>query len=117
MAIHSTPVDACPVGCGEGLFFLASSKNGLFLFFCPSCQGLWDNTVFNADGKEAKLYDPRELEQHEIILPSVETIQSQWKGAVNTPSASKEEFFNQSYYLKWLRSAFKDKLDETSVES
>ena len=91
MALYTTEMGACAIGCGEPYVFLKWIPGELVFFWCPSCEGIWDEEILDDKNLKPRLYSPDEFEPHSLTFPSLPEIAAVWKREVVTRTGSDEE--------------------------
>jgi hypothetical protein len=93
MALYTTEMDACYIGCGEPLIFLKWSPGDLLLFWCPACRGIWDQELLDLHNKNPRLYGVEEFQAQSLTLPSLAAIGVIWKDAIVTRTGYEDDQF------------------------
>lgn len=107
MTIYTTSPETCVIGCGEPLLFVCSSINHKVFLCCPSCQGIWNKSLFREIEitRNPRLYAARDFKDNGLMIPSIEVIQSVWEGDVRSAEPARVDF-----YLDRLRAMLGGKL-------
>jgi hypothetical protein len=95
MALYTTEMDACAIGCGEPYIFLKWIPGQSVFFWCPSCEAIWDEEILDEENLKPRLYSRDEFERHCLTFPSLSEIAAVWKHEVVTRTGTDEERFRE----------------------
>jgi len=108
--VYITALNKCPVACGTPLVFLKYARENILLYYCFSCEAIFNGFLDDPRDKRCRDFTPSDFEKGELELATPQDIRSLSCSSFFAADDLGEGVFTNEYYIARLSKHLGDKI-------